>query len=172
MGKRMKPAWDELMTEYKDSETVLIADVDCTDSGKALCETHGVQGFPTIKFGDPDNLETYEGGRDLTDLKKFASESLGPTCSVKNLELCSDEKKAEINKFLEMSSEDLEAMVNEKTEAIAKADKELEEYLETLQAQYEAKSKEADEKKAEIKNSGLSMMKSVASHKKKQKKEL
>ena len=40
----MKPDWDTLAKEYEGSSQLLIADVDCTASGKALCEKYGVQG--------------------------------------------------------------------------------------------------------------------------------
>jgi len=82
------------MDEYKDSKTALVADVDCTTGGKALCETHGVRGYPTIKWGDPSALEDYQGGRSLSDLQKFAEENLKPICSPSNLDLCDDEKKS------------------------------------------------------------------------------
>merc|ERR1719378_730059 len=85
----MKPAWDRLMSDFKGSSTSLIADVDCTESGKDLCEKHGVQGFPTIKYGDPGDLKGYE------DLKKFADENLGPTCGPDFLDLCDDKAKKE-----------------------------------------------------------------------------
>ena len=43
-------------------EDIVIADVDCTvDGGKELCEEMGVQGYPSIKYGDPNNMEDYEG---------------------------------------------------------------------------------------------------------------
>ena len=45
----MKPAWDQLMEEFKDSKTAVVADVDCTVE-EELCSTHGVQGYPTIKY--------------------------------------------------------------------------------------------------------------------------
>ena len=59
----MKPAWDKLMAEYTDSSTILVGDVDCTADGKSKCEDVGVQGYPTIKYGSPDDLQDYEGGR-------------------------------------------------------------------------------------------------------------
>merc|ERR1719262_466784 len=73
----MKPAWDKLMGEFSSNPNVLIADVDCTESGKDLCEKHQVQDFPTIKYGDPDDLKSYEGGRSYEDLKSFVETSLG-----------------------------------------------------------------------------------------------
>ena len=75
----MKPAWDTLMEEFKDSKTQIVADVDCTsDGGKPLCEANGVRGYPTLKWGDPASLEDYSGGRDLATLRKFAEENLKP----------------------------------------------------------------------------------------------
>merc|ERR1712190_357653 len=101
--------WDKLMKKYEGSKTALVADVDCTtDEGKKLCETHGVEGFPTIKWGDPNNLEAYEGGRDLKALQKFAKENLGPTCSPANIDLCDEAKKKMIDEFMGMSVGDLE----------------------------------------------------------------
>merc|ERR1719449_331923 len=98
----MKPAWDKLMKLFKDSTTAGVFDVDCTAEGKDLCETHGVQGFPTIKYGDPSALEDYEGGRDFDALKKFAEENLKPMCSPSNMDLCDDDQKAELKTLMEM----------------------------------------------------------------------
>merc|ERR1711988_545891 len=79
--------------------------------GKDLCEKHGVQGFPTIKYGDPDDLKDYSGGRSFEDLKKFADENLGPQCGPEHGELCSDSVREKINKFLAMSEERLSAKI-------------------------------------------------------------
>jgi len=168
----MKPAWDKLMKEYKGHESILVADVDCTASGKDLCETVGVKGFPTIKYGDPNNLEVYEGGRDEKALAAFAKENLGPTCGPANLDLCDDDKKAQINKFLAMSLDDLKAAIKEKDELMSKAEKDNEELLKSLQSQYEEGTKKKDTTKAEIKASGLGLMKSVQAHQKSAKTEL
>mmetsp|Transcript_132317 Transcript_132317/g.247348 ORF Transcript_132317/g.247348 Transcript_132317/m.247348 type:complete len:133 (-) Transcript_132317:208-606(-) len=116
----MKPAWDKLMEEFKDSPTALIADVDCTESGKDLCEKHEVQGFPTIKYGDPGSLKDYEGGRDFDSLKKFASENLGPTCGPDHMELCDDKKKEKILKYQKLTAEELEAKIAKAIEMVEK----------------------------------------------------
>merc|ERR1712012_892757 len=51
------------MTKWNKSKkaaTSLIAEVDCTEEGnKDLCAANGVQGFPTLKWGDPSALETW-----------------------------------------------------------------------------------------------------------------
>jgi len=114
----MKPAWDKLMTDFEGSTTSLVADVDCTESGKDLCETHGVGGFPTIKYGDPGDLKDYQGGRDYEELKKFASENLGPTCGPDYMDLCDAKSKDKINKYMAMSTADLEAKIKKAIEVV------------------------------------------------------
>merc|ERR1712203_1325761 len=96
-----------------DSKTALIADVDCTAAGKDLCEKHGVQGYPTIKWGDPTDLKDYSGGRDFKSLKKFADENLGPTCGPENLELCDEDQKKQIAKFQKMDLDELDIKIEE-----------------------------------------------------------
>jgi len=114
----MKPDWDKLMKNWNKgnrSKTSLIADVDCTDEkAKPLCEKNGVQGFPSIKWGDPSAMEDYDGGRDYEALKKFAKQSLKPMCSPTNIDLCDDEKKAEISKLQAMPEEELQKQIDEK----------------------------------------------------------
>merc|ERR1712046_115862 len=105
------------------------ADVDCTAEGKPLCEANGVQGFPTIKWGDPSGLEDYKGGRDYEALKKFAKENLKPMCSPANLDLCDDEKKKKI--------EELQAKIDEKKAEMKTLETTFEEEVKKLQASYE-----------------------------------
>jgi hypothetical protein len=50
----MAPDWEKLGEEWKDHAVGMIAEVDCTEeSGKPLCEDYGVEGFPTLMYGDP-----------------------------------------------------------------------------------------------------------------------
>jgi hypothetical protein len=163
----MKPDWDKLMDEFADSKTQLIADVDCTADGKPLCDANGVRGFPTLKWGDPAALEDYQGGRDFSSLKKFAEEKLKPMCSPSNLDLCDDEKKAEIKKFMAMSDADLEKEIKDKEAEMEAAEAEFKTFVEGLQKQYQEKMTEKDEALDAIKNSGLGLMKAVKVAKKK-----
>jgi len=120
--KKMKPAWDSLMSEYESSDTVLIADVDCINAGKDLCSQNGVKGFPTVKWGAADALEDYKGGRDLDNLKSFAS-TLGPQCNVETLNHCSEEQTGVIKSLHEETAETLAQSVatfNTKQEEIEK----------------------------------------------------
>lgn len=54
----MASDWEKLAEEYKDHKTALVAEIDCTkDEGGMLCETLGVEGFPTLLYGDIDDPE-------------------------------------------------------------------------------------------------------------------
>jgi len=162
----MKPAWDQLMEEFADSPSALVADVDCTVH-EDLCSAHGVQGFPTIKYGDPADLQDYDGGRDYDSLAEFAKENLGPSCGPANLDLCDEEEKKKVEEALALSEDDLRAKVGEGEEAIAEAEETFNNEVEKLQQRYEELTKEKEETIATIKKSGLGLLKSALAHKQK-----
>jgi len=149
------------MGDYEGHASALVADVDCTAEGKPLCDNNGVRGFPTIKWGDPNALEDYEGGRSYDALKEFADNNLKPTCGPANLDLCDDDKKAEIEALQAMSAEDLAAAIAEKEAEIEAAGTSFETQLKELQATYERISKEKEDTIAAVKASGLGLMKAV-----------
>mmetsp|Transcript_28107 Transcript_28107/g.59108 ORF Transcript_28107/g.59108 Transcript_28107/m.59108 type:complete len:169 (+) Transcript_28107:240-746(+) len=157
----MKPDWDKLMDAFAGSSTQLVADVDCTAAGKPLCDQVGVRGYPTIKWGDPADLQDYSGGRDYASLEKFANENLKPMCSPKNLDLCDDDKKAEISKYQAMSASDLDAAISAEEKKLDDAEAEFKAEVQKLQEKYSALSAEKDEKIAAVKASGLGLMKAV-----------
>jgi hypothetical protein len=158
----MKPAWDKLMKKYKGHATALVADVDCTAGGKDLCEEHGVQGFPTIKWGDPAALEDYDGGRNYEDLETFADASLKPLCSPKNIELCEDDKKKQLEEMMAMSADKIDSLVEEKEAALKEAEAKFDAEVAKLQETYEALDKAKTATQQKIKESGLALMKSVS----------
>jgi len=159
----MKPDWDKLMSDFAGSSTQLVADVDCTADGKALCEQQGIRGYPTIKWGDPSDLQDFQGGRSYDDLKKFADENLKPVCSPKNIDLCDDVKKADILKFQAMSEADLDALIKVEEKKLEDAESDFKAAVAKLQEQYTALSAEKDAKIEAVKGSGLGLMKSVKS---------
>jgi len=161
----MKPDWDKLMKEYASNDKILIADVDCTTAGKPLCDSNGVKGFPTIKYGDPADLEDYQGGRDYAALSKFASE-LKPLCSPNNMELCDDEQKAKIEKVQAMSVEELDKEIAALDKKAADAETLFSDELEKLQAAYKKLMEDKDATLAEVKASGVGLLKSVRASKK------
>lgn len=126
----MKPAWDKLAGEYAASSSVLVADADCTDSGKELCEQFEIRGYPTIKYFHDGDLkgEDYQEGRDFNSLKEFVENKLEIKCDVKTGSRCTDKEKAYIEKMKVKGSGDrvkqikrLEGMAGESMKAELKA---------------------------------------------------
>jgi hypothetical protein len=150
----MKPDWDKLADSFANSKDKLIADVDCTiPQGESLCGIHGIQGFPTLKWGDPSDLQEYEGGRDYDSLKAFADDNLKPQCSPRHLDLCDADKKQQIQEYMQMDPETLKAEIDKKESAIEQLDQDFEQFIEGLQAQYEERSEQVQKEKSEIKQS-------------------
>ncbi len=133
--KRMKPAWDALMEEFENSNSVLVADVDCIGAGKPLCDKVGVKGFPTIKHGDPNDLQDYKGGRAKNDLSEFAN-ALKPGCKVDDLENCSDEDKEIIKGLKDKSYETLKGMVLEESKDNEQVQKDFKAEVDKLQTKF------------------------------------
>lgn len=101
--KAMKPAWDELGSEFEGSSSVVIGDVDCTsDGGKALCEEHEVRGYPTVKYFNGDTGEKgekYSGARDKDTLVKFVQDNLSAKCALADTSACSEKEVGYIDKM-------------------------------------------------------------------------
>lgn len=148
--KRMKPAWDSLMEDFEGSDSILVADVDCIEDGKSLCEKVGVKGFPTIKYGSPDDLQDYQGSREHPELVKFA-ETLKPGCVVDTLENCSEEEKDIIKDLKEKSSEDLNILVLAESKEQEQTQTDFKEAVEKLQKEYEQLSAGRDSTLEDIK---------------------
>jgi len=154
----MKPAWDKLMEAMPDK----VFDVDCTAAGKPLCDSNGVQGFPTIKYGDVNNLEKYEGGRDYDALEAHAKANLGPSCGPANIDLCSADEKAEIEKYQAMSDADLDAAITDGDKKLADAEAAFKSGLDDLQSTHKKLEAEKEAAIEEVKSSGLATLKAVS----------
>jgi len=148
------------MTEFEGHATTGIFDVDCTGDGKPLCDANGVRGFPTIKYGDPNNLEDYQGGRDFDALKKHA-DTLKPSCSPAQRDLCDEDQLAEIDQLLEKGAEGLQADIDEGNQKIADAESTFKSEVDKLQAAYTKLMEEKEETIAAVKAGGMGMAKSV-----------
>lgn len=101
--EKIQPDWDRLTEDYVGNKDAGVYQIDCSlgEESKKFCLHHGVQrNFPVLKWGDPHALSTYRGKKSLEGFKKFAGEHLVPICSAGRLELCDDEKKALLKKFL------------------------------------------------------------------------
>jgi len=167
----MKPDWDKLMATFKDHASTLIADVDCTAGGKDLCSDLGVRGYPTIKHGDPNDLQDYKGGRDLAALTTFA-EGLGPQCSPGNIDLCDAEKKKQIEEFKAMDSGKREETIKSKEAEMTKLEADFKTFVDGLQKSYTEANEKKDKDLEAVKAAGLGLLKAVHAHEKKAKSEL
>lgn len=124
----MKPAWDRLGADYKDSASVIIADVDCTAEGSGTCNKVGVQGYPTIKYytaGDKKGKD-YQGGRDYDELKKFVTKTLDkPLCDAVTKKGCAKNEIEFLNKMDGKSKAELKSELKEKETETAEIKKEM-----------------------------------------------
>ncbi|KAL1526896.1 hypothetical protein AB1Y20_015587 [Prymnesium parvum] len=134
----MKPDWDSLGDKFKDSKTVLIADVDCTAGGKSLCDKHGVRGYPTIKYYNPpdEEGEDYKGGRDLAALTKFVESELGPGCSVDTKENCSADQLEKLSSYIAMDPAERASKLESLKQSMKDAENTHNELLKKLQATF------------------------------------
>lgn len=140
--KKMKPAWDQLMEIYEDSTSFLVAEVDCTAEGKELCSEFGVRGYPTIKWGDPDDLQDYRGGRDFASLKKFAEDNLKAVCGPSNPDNCDAAEKEKLVAYQALSDSELESTLSKAQQELSDATDEHEETIEKLNERFAVFKKE------------------------------
>jgi len=160
----MKPDWDRLMKEFENSETALVADVDCTAEGKPLCSKVGVKGYPTLKYGDPNNLDDYKGGRSYNDLLTFAKENLGPTCGPIDMDLCDDKQKTKIEEIQARGLDKLGAEIDEIEATIKAAEDHFADEVKKLQETYEQLTKDKEATVQAAKDRDLGLMKTVRAH--------
>eukprot|EP01084_Bolivina_argentea_P311155 538566_1 len=160
----MKPDWDKLMEKMngdeKFSSGAVIADVDCTVE-QGLCSKFGVMGYPTIKYGDPNDMQAYNGGRDYAALEKHAKENLGPSCGPDTLDLCDEDQKNEIQEVQKMSDEDIAAKVESEEKKLADAESNFKEEVQKLQKKYEELTKEKEATTEEVRGGKLGVLKKV-----------
>jgi len=163
--KSMAADWEKLAGDWADDAVGVIAEIDCTAEGKPLCDANEVKGFPSIKYGDPSDLQDYKGARTYEPLAKFAKENLVPVCSIKNIALCDDEKKAEIDKFMKMDAAELDGMIAGGEDMIKNAEKTFDDALANLQSTYEKLSADKDKTVEAMKSAGMGLMKAVLASK-------
>jgi hypothetical protein len=159
--KKMAPDWEKLSGEWEGHAVGLIADVDCTEEGKPLCDANGVKGFPSLKYGDPSALEDYSGARTYDALAKFATDNLKAICSPSNLDLCDDDKKKEIGDLMAKTDEELATAIEAEEKKMEAAEEGFKAEVEKLQKKYQELMEAKDAELAAVKDSGLGLMKSV-----------
>jgi len=79
----MHADWAQLMSTYSSTDGVLVASADCSTqsqqpgTGAALCNSYNLPYYPYIVYGDPSNVNEYQGNRDYNTLLSFAKQHLG-----------------------------------------------------------------------------------------------
>jgi len=143
----MKPDWDKLGSQYKDSKYVVIADVDCTaGENKNLCSENGVRGYPTIKYFMGGSPEDYKGGRTYDALKSFVDDNLSsPPCDNSNRDECSAEQLEKLDAAVALSQEDRDTAIEEKVAAVKASEDGVQDLLQKLQKQYQDAMTESEE---------------------------
>jgi hypothetical protein len=149
------------MKQYEGHADVLVGESDCTAAGKTLCEDMQVQGYPTLKYGDPASLTDYQGARDLDGLKRFADSELRPACSLSRLELCDAAQRERIEELQELSPLELAAEIAKSEKEIAELESKFKADVEQLQAEYKALQDTKRDAVAEVRAGGLGLMRAV-----------
>ena len=120
-----------------------------------------MQGFPTIKYGDADDLQDYEGEREFEALQQFATESLGPQCGPDNVDLCDAEQAAKIEEYMKMDVAKLDEFIREGDAAVVNITEEFNNAVLELQATYDKMEADRDTNVKKIKAGGLGIQRSV-----------
>jgi len=160
----MKPDWDKLGAKFADSDVVVIGDVDCTDKkGESLCQKHGVQGYPTIKYKLPDDksFKDYQGAREFGGLKDFVEKTFKKPCDVKTKKGCAPNEVEFIDKWNDKTMAEL-------TEERTSRDAELKQIRkDKAEAQAELRKKEKEwSKKEKLISKSLNLLKNLEKAKK------
>jgi len=160
--KAMAGDWEQLGADWDSHEIGMVAEIDCTaEESQDLCDT--IEGFPTLRYGDASDLEDYNGGRTYEELVAFAKDTLSSkVCSVKNIDVCSDEKKAQIEKYMAMDFESLVAAIEVEEEKVNASEEKVEQGIKKLQETYEALIEEHQKTVQQVNDSGLKLMTAVA----------
>ncbi|KAI1120923.1 protein disulfide-isomerase [Nemania abortiva] len=92
--KALAPEYEEAATTLKEKDIKLVK-VDCTEE-QDLCQTYGVEGYPTLKiFRGLDNITPYSGQRKAAAITSYMIKQSLPAVSILNTETLEDFKTAD-----------------------------------------------------------------------------
>lgn len=70
--KTFMPIWDNFALQFADeSRGVRVRKVECNESTKEMCQSEGIQGFPTIVLYENGNKQAFPGATTLDALNKM-----------------------------------------------------------------------------------------------------
>jgi protein disulfide-isomerase A1 len=92
--KALAPEYEEAATTLKEKDIKLVK-VDCTEE-QDLCQTYGVEGYPTLKiFRGLDNITPYSGQRKAAAITSYMIKQSLPAVSALDAETLEDFKTAD-----------------------------------------------------------------------------
>ncbi|KAI3329005.1 protein disulfide-isomerase [Xylariaceae sp. AK1471] len=92
--KALAPEYEEAATTLKEKDIKLVK-VDCTEESE-LCQSYGVEGYPTLKiFRGPENITPYSGQRKAAAITSYMIKQSLPAVSILNAETLEDFKTAD-----------------------------------------------------------------------------
>ena len=127
--KKLAPEWAKLK-----HDEVVVAEVDCTQN-KKLCADVGVRGYPTLKHGDPSDLQDYKGERTYDALNQFLL-TLGPPCDIDTRKHCSDKQLERLDEYEKLSVGDLDQLLKDEAKTRDEIETLFKSSVEKLQEQY------------------------------------
>jgi len=75
-SKKLAPTWEELKTAMSGKD-IEIVDLKCDiESNEELCARYQIEGYPSIKLIQGNNIIDYEGDRSLEDMKNFINSNV------------------------------------------------------------------------------------------------
>jgi len=117
--REIDSVWEALAEEFAGDERFVIGEVDCSGSGKKLCEDEYVETYPSLKYGDYDMyLDDYNGKTDLDTLKAFTQEKVKLKCSHMHESFCNAEEKEMLDRIKTMSKSELAEKIEEMNAAV------------------------------------------------------
>ncbi|KAI1083015.1 protein disulfide isomerase [Whalleya microplaca] len=92
--KALAPEYEEAATTLKE-KNIKLAKVDCTEESE-LCQTYGVEGYPTLKiFRGPESITPYAGQRKAAAITSYMIKQSLPAVSLLTSETLEDFKTAD-----------------------------------------------------------------------------
>ncbi|KAL9055666.1 MAG: hypothetical protein Q9162_003392 [Coniocarpon cinnabarinum] len=92
--KALAPEYEEAATTLKE-KNIQLAKVDCTEEAD-LCQTYGVEGYPTLKvFRGPDSITPYAGQRKAPAIVSYMTKQSLPPVSTITKDTIEDFKTAD-----------------------------------------------------------------------------
>ena len=162
----IRSSWDELTNYFSDHPDIIIGQVDCTRSadGKRnrLCDYLGIVLYPSMRYGNPWEFKEYKDGRDLESLKSFVLENVKLLCSPSNMELCSEEERERIEKYLGTDLATIDFTIGLELTKLEEIEKEFQATLNDINVRHKVLSEERDVKIKDVKDGDLGYLKTAA----------